>query len=50
LRTNSPLPQHADLEAALTPEQVSDAFRRSVTVDGLAVVKAGDFKKAAVFQ
>jgi zinc protease len=43
----------ADLEAkvtALTPQQVSDAFRRRVTVDGLAVVKAGDFKKAAVFQ
>ncbi len=43
----------ADLEArvaALTPEQVSDAFRRRVSVDGLAVVKAGDFKKAAVFQ
>lgn len=43
----------ADLEAkvgALTPQQVNDAFRRHVTVDGLAVVKAGDFKKAAVFQ
>ena len=43
----------ADLEAkvaALTPEQVSDAFRRRVSVDGLAVVNAGDFKKAAVFQ
>ncbi len=43
----------ADLEAkvaALTPQQVNDAFRRHVTVEGLAIVKAGDFKKAGVFQ
>ena len=43
----------ADLEAkvaALAPEHVSDVFRRRVSVDGLAVVEAGDFKKAAVFQ
>jgi zinc protease len=43
----------ADLEskvAALTAQQVNDAFRRRVSVDGLAIVKAGDFKKAAVFQ
>jgi zinc protease len=42
-----------DLEtkiAALTAQQVNDALRRHVTVDGLAIVKAGDFKKAAVFQ
>jgi zinc protease len=43
----------ADLEskiAALTPQQVNDAFRRHVSVEGLAIVKAGDFKKASVFQ
>jgi zinc protease len=43
----------ADLEAkvaSLTAEQVNDAFRRYVSVDGLAIVKAGDFKKAAVYQ
>ncbi len=43
----------ADLEAkvaALTPQQVNDAFRRRVSIEGLAIVKAGDFKKAGVFQ
>ena len=36
--------------AALTPEQISDAFRRHVDPAALTVVKAGDFKKAGVFQ
>jgi zinc protease len=43
----------ADLEAkvaALTPEQISAAFRRNVDVNTLSIVKAGDFKKAAVYQ
>ena len=35
--------------AALTLEQVNDAFRRHVTND-VSVVQAGDFKKAGVFQ
>jgi zinc protease len=43
----------ADLErkvAALTPEQVSAAFRRHVDPAALIFVKAGDFKKAGVWQ
>lgn len=42
-----------DLEkrvAALTPEQVSAAFRKYVDPASLTLVKAGDFKKAGVFQ
>ena len=40
----------ADLEAkvtALTPEQISAAFRRNIDLNALSIVKAGDFKKAA---
>jgi zinc protease len=43
----------ADLEAkvaALTPQQVSEAFRRNVDAGSMIIVKAGDFKKAAVYQ
>jgi zinc protease len=36
--------------AALTPEQVSDAFRRHIDLSALSYVKAGDFKKAGVLQ
>jgi zinc protease len=36
--------------ADLTPQQVSEAFRRHVDPSALTVVKAGDFKKAAVLQ
>jgi zinc protease len=36
--------------AALTPEQVSATFRRHVDPAALIFVKAGDFKKAGVFQ
>jgi zinc protease len=36
--------------AALTPQQVADAFRRHVDASALTYVKAGDFKKAGVFQ
>ena len=36
--------------AALTPQQVNDAFRRHVDPAALSVVKSGDFKKAGVFQ
>jgi len=42
-----------DLEArvsALTPQQISEAFRRHIDLSSLTIVKAGDFKKAAVFQ
>ena len=35
---------------ALTPEQVSAAFKKHVDAAGLVVVKAGDFKKAGVGQ
>ena len=35
--------------AALTPEQVSTAFRR-IDSSALVIVKAGDFKKAGVYQ
>lgn len=43
----------ANLEAkiaALTPQQISDAFRRHVDLSTLSYVKAGDFKKAKVYQ
>jgi zinc protease len=36
--------------AALTPDQVSAAFRRYIDPAALSIVKAGDFKKAGVFQ
>ncbi len=36
--------------AALTPDQVSAAFRRHIDPATLVFVKAGDFKKAGVFQ
>jgi len=36
--------------AALTPEQVSAAFRKCVDPAALTFVKAGDFKKAGVWQ
>jgi zinc protease len=36
--------------AALTPEQISAAFRKHVDPDSLIFVKAGDFKKAGVWQ
>jgi hypothetical protein len=35
--------------AALTPEQVSAAFRKCVDPAALTFVKAGDFKKAGVW-
>jgi zinc protease len=36
--------------AGLTPDQVAAAFRRHIDAAGLVLVKAGDFKKAGVFQ
>jgi zinc protease len=36
--------------AALTPEQVSAAFRKHIDAGGVTLVKAGDFKKANVYQ
>jgi zinc protease len=36
--------------AALTPQQVNDAFRRHLDPAALNIVKGGDFKKAGVFQ
>jgi zinc protease len=36
--------------SALTPGQVSAAFRKLIDPSGLAFIKAGDFKKAAVYQ
>jgi zinc protease len=36
--------------AALTPEQISAAFRKHVDPDSLIYMKAGDFKKAGVWQ
>ena len=35
---------------ALTPEQVNAAFRKYMVPDNLIIYKAGDFKKAGVFQ
>ncbi|HEV2619788.1 MAG TPA: insulinase family protein, partial [Acidobacteriaceae bacterium] len=43
----------ANLEAtvaALTPQQVNDAFRRHVDPAAFSIVKGGDFKKATVYQ
>jgi zinc protease len=36
--------------AALTPQQVNDAFRRHADPAALTIVKGGDFKKAGVYQ
>jgi zinc protease len=36
--------------AALTPQQVNDAFKRYVDPSAVSIVKAGDFKKAGAFQ
>jgi zinc protease len=36
--------------AALTPEQVTEAFRHHVDPAALSIVKGGDFKKAGVYQ
>jgi zinc protease len=36
--------------AALTPEQVSDAFKRHVDPAAISIVKGGDFKKAGTYQ
>jgi zinc protease len=36
--------------AALTPQQVSDAFSRHIDATAITYIKAGDFKKAGVFQ
>ena len=36
--------------AALSPQQVSEAFRRHVDPAALSIVKGGDFKKAGVYQ
>jgi zinc protease len=36
--------------AALTPQQVSEAFRRHVDPASITFVKGGDFKKAGVYQ
>jgi zinc protease len=35
---------------ALTPQQISEAFRRHVDLSSMSWVKAGDFKKANVYQ
>ena len=35
---------------ALTPDQINAAFRRHVDPAAVAIVKAGDFKAAAVYQ
>jgi zinc protease len=35
---------------SLTPQQISDAFRRHVDLSTMTWIKAGDFKKANVFQ
>ena len=35
---------------ALTPKQISDAFRRHVDASAISIVKAGDFKSAGVYQ
>ena len=36
--------------AALTPQQVNDAFKRYVDPSTISIVKGGDFKKAGAFQ
>jgi zinc protease len=35
---------------ALSPKQISDAFRRHVDASAISIVKAGDFKSAGVYQ
>jgi zinc protease len=43
----------AKLEAAvgaLTPQRVTEAFKRHVTPGTVTIVKGGDFKKASVYQ
>ena len=49
----TPVDWDAKLEAsvaALTPQQVSEAFRRHVDPASISFVKGGDFKKAGVYQ
>jgi len=36
--------------AALTPQQVNEAFKRHMDPAAISIVKGGDFKKAAVYQ
>jgi zinc protease len=36
--------------ASLTPEQINAAFRKHIDVNGMTIVKAGDFAAAKVFQ
>jgi zinc protease len=36
--------------AALTPQQVNDAFKRHIDPAAISIVKGGDFKKAGVYQ
>jgi zinc protease len=36
--------------AALTPQQVNDAFKRHIDAAAISVVKGGDFKKAGAYQ
>ena len=36
--------------AALTPQQVNDAFKHHVDPTAISIVKGGDFKKAGAFQ
>ena len=36
--------------AALTPEQVNDAFKRHVDPAAVTIVKGGDFKKSGTYQ
>ncbi len=36
--------------AALTPQQVNDAFKHHVSPAGITIVKAGDFKKVGAYQ
>ena len=36
--------------AALTPQQVNDAFKRHVDPAAISIVKGGDFKKAGTYQ
>ena len=36
--------------AALSPQQVNDAFRRYVTANDITIVKGGDFKKVGAYQ
>jgi len=52
-RWNRTMEWDAKLEAAvaaLTPEQVNEAFKRHVDSAAVSIVKGGDFKKAAVYQ